>query len=282
MEQLESLVTPPPPGARIFRGLIGEDAASPNSSISVRVPAYHASRSFGPCYFAPRPLQDGSLLLPQRNDPCLVALDENEEAELLSWWAADPTSEAGRVTQSEHDALVSRVSALEAGLPTNVAVSSGTSVDISVPASANFAILDFELEYPSTQLLVLQPNGDASVLVTDRTFTSSTVGPNAINNPPTASQNTTAAGLLMASNFGSSGNIRVIGNARVITRSGYSGRRIMESTVSYTNVIGSGNVYIVNMRAAATFNVSPLTFLRFALTVGSGPFSNGIIQARFI
>jgi hypothetical protein len=104
MQDLRSLVTTPAAPPRVYRGLIGDDATGPNDQVTVRVPAYDASRSFGPCYVTPRPLRSGALLYPVRNDPCVVALDENEQAEILVWWANDPTADANaasRLTSAE-------------------------------------------------------------------------------------------------------------------------------------------------------------------------------------
>lgn len=102
---------------QILKGFIAEDAATPDSEINVLLPAYDLSRQFGPSTFQPRPLLDGSVMLPARNDPCLVALDEHDNAHILTWWASDPTSDANRVTQAEFDALGARVGAIELGLP---------------------------------------------------------------------------------------------------------------------------------------------------------------------
>jgi hypothetical protein len=101
---LSSLANPSAPGPRIFRGFIAEDATDPNAQVEVRIPAYNASRTFGPCSFMPRPLRSGGLMYPIRNDPCLVALDENEQADLINWWAEDPTINqdfAARLTSIE-------------------------------------------------------------------------------------------------------------------------------------------------------------------------------------
>jgi hypothetical protein len=99
MQDLRSLATPSAVPPQVYRGLIGDDATGPNDQVTVRVPAYDASRSFGPCYVTPRPLRSGALLYPVRNDPCVVALDENEQAEILVWWANDPTADANAASR---------------------------------------------------------------------------------------------------------------------------------------------------------------------------------------
>ena len=91
-DNLRTLATTNHDTTRIYRGLIATDAVTPNDLVEVRIPEYHAGRTFGPCYFTPRPLLSGGLLFPIRNDPCVVALDEHENAELISWWQSDPTS----------------------------------------------------------------------------------------------------------------------------------------------------------------------------------------------
>lgn len=94
MDDLTTLANRPGRGSRIFRGLIAEDAETVNDELKARLPAYDPSRQFGPFHFHPRPRADGvGVLLPSRNDPCLVALDENDQADLLSWWVEDPTEE---------------------------------------------------------------------------------------------------------------------------------------------------------------------------------------------
>jgi hypothetical protein len=113
MDDLSTLANSPGRGLRIFRGLIADDAADANDVVNVRIPTYDPGRTFGPCPWAPRVLNDGTPLWPMRNDGCLVALDENDQAEILNWWAEDPTLIANRVTQAEHDALAGRVTNLE-------------------------------------------------------------------------------------------------------------------------------------------------------------------------
>lgn len=92
MDDLTTLANQRGRGLRIFQGLIAEDATGPNDVVPVRIPSYEPSRQFGPCNWAPRVLNDGSPLWPNRNDGCLVALDENDQAEIINWWADDPTS----------------------------------------------------------------------------------------------------------------------------------------------------------------------------------------------
>jgi hypothetical protein len=110
---LSSLANQPPEGSQIFRGKIADDATSPNDLIHVRIPDYHPGQQFGPCRFSPRPLMDGGTLLPLRDDPCLVALDENDEAELINWWAEDPTDDlyvnAGSILTFTHTTPASAV-----------------------------------------------------------------------------------------------------------------------------------------------------------------------------
>jgi hypothetical protein len=72
---------------QIIKGYIADDATSPNDEVEA--------------------------MLPTRNDPCVVALDEDDNAVLLSWWSEDPTSAADRVTQPELDALDTRLDAIE-------------------------------------------------------------------------------------------------------------------------------------------------------------------------
>lgn len=92
MERLESLATHDPPEHSILKGYIAEDATTPNDEVSVLIPSYDMSKRFGPVTFMPRPLSDGSgVLLPTRYDPCLVGIDEEGEARLITWWAEDPT-----------------------------------------------------------------------------------------------------------------------------------------------------------------------------------------------
>lgn len=91
MDDLTTLANANGRGLRIFKGLIAEDATGPNDMVPVRIPTYDPSRQFGPCHFAPRLLNDGSPLFPNRNDECTVCLDENDNAEILNWWAEDPT-----------------------------------------------------------------------------------------------------------------------------------------------------------------------------------------------
>lgn len=119
-EILRTLVTPPAEGSRIFRGLIATDASGPNDRVEVRVPGYHAGRSFGPCYVTPRPFRDGSLAYPQRGDLCMIALDENEQAEIVMWWVEDPT-----LPQT----FATRLGALESARPTLVTVLPPTPYD---------------------------------------------------------------------------------------------------------------------------------------------------------
>jgi hypothetical protein len=90
----------------VVKGYIAEDAATPNDEIHVLIPSYDMSRQFGPSTFTPRPLMDNSVMLPARNDPCLVALDEDDNAHIVRWWASDPTDPVNRVTQAELDAAV--------------------------------------------------------------------------------------------------------------------------------------------------------------------------------
>lgn len=75
----------------IVNGVIAEDAVHPDDQISVTIPSYDNGKTFGPSHFAPRPLQDGTILLPSRGDECLVGIDDDGEAHILTWWAADPT-----------------------------------------------------------------------------------------------------------------------------------------------------------------------------------------------
>jgi hypothetical protein len=92
MDDLNTLANQRGRGLRVFRALIADDATDSNDLVNVRIPAYDPSRQFGPCHWAPRILNDGTPLWPNRNDQCLVALDENDQAEILNWWAEDPTS----------------------------------------------------------------------------------------------------------------------------------------------------------------------------------------------
>jgi hypothetical protein len=92
MDDLSTLANSRGRGLRIFRALIGDDATGANDTVNVRIPAYEPSRNFGPCHWAPRILNDGSPLWPMRNDECIVALDENDQAEIINWWADDPTT----------------------------------------------------------------------------------------------------------------------------------------------------------------------------------------------
>lgn len=113
MDNLSSIATTPGRGSRLYRGLIAEDAIGPNDTVPVRIELYDPTRQFGPCHWSPRTLADGSPMYPMRNDECLVALDENDQAEIVNWWADDPTSATDRVTQTEYDALAGRVTNLE-------------------------------------------------------------------------------------------------------------------------------------------------------------------------
>lgn len=101
MERLDSLATYNSVEDRVTRGYIADDASHPDDEVGVLIPSYDVSKVFGPVHFAPRPLQDGSILLPARMDPCLVVLDDNDEADLINWWVADPTNPVNRVTQTE-------------------------------------------------------------------------------------------------------------------------------------------------------------------------------------
>jgi len=105
MDDLTTLANQRGRGLRIFQGLIAEDATGPNDVVPVRIPRYDPTRQFGPCHWAPRMLNSGTPLWPMRNDECLVALDENDQAEIINWWAEDPTL----ITNS----VSTRVSALE-------------------------------------------------------------------------------------------------------------------------------------------------------------------------
>jgi hypothetical protein len=91
MENLSSIANTRGRGSRLYRGLIAEDATGPNDTVPVRIPSYEPARQFGPCHWFPRTLADGTLLFPIRNDGCLVALDENDQAEIVNWWSDDPT-----------------------------------------------------------------------------------------------------------------------------------------------------------------------------------------------
>lgn len=94
MERLETLASAPEVEDVITTGYIANDAEHPDDLVGLLIPSYDLGRVFGPSHFEPRTLQDGTMLLPQRNDPCLVGFDEEGEAHLLIWWAADPTEPA--------------------------------------------------------------------------------------------------------------------------------------------------------------------------------------------
>lgn len=105
MDRLETLASSETDADLILKGFIAEDAVHPDDQVGLLIPSYDLGKVFGPSHFEPRPLRDGTILFPVRNDPCLVALDEEGEAHLLTWWAADPTNAANLVTQAELDAL---------------------------------------------------------------------------------------------------------------------------------------------------------------------------------
>jgi hypothetical protein len=151
--------------------------------------------------------------------------------------------------------------------------------DAAIPDSATIVLLDFEVEYSVGAWLLLQPNASVSSIVTDYAYTSSTLAPDAITGPTVAQ--ITTAGLFMASTVGSTGTIRAVGSARVVA-SNYTGRTMMDSSVSFTNSIGSSNAYIVRIQSSAAYDLSdPLTSIRVALTASGTPtFSAGNVLVR--
>jgi hypothetical protein len=83
----------------VWVGEIAEDAITANDEVTVKITDYDANQQFGPVKFVPQPLSGGGVLLPSRGDWCLVALDQDDNAQLVAWRADDPTG--GPITVEE-------------------------------------------------------------------------------------------------------------------------------------------------------------------------------------
>jgi hypothetical protein len=80
---------------QVWTGYIAEDASHPNDLIHVVIPDYDPDQTHGPCTFSPRPSWNGGAggppLLPNYKDPCIVAFDQDGNAQLVDWWTEDGT-----------------------------------------------------------------------------------------------------------------------------------------------------------------------------------------------
>jgi hypothetical protein len=80
-------------GPAVWVGKFAEDAATANAEIEVLITDIDPGVRFGPVKFAPQPRSDGNgVLLPTRGDWCLVAFDQDDNAQLISWRTDDPTA----------------------------------------------------------------------------------------------------------------------------------------------------------------------------------------------
>lgn len=72
--------------ARVFEGVVDDDASSLSDEVRVIIPAHDYDQPFGPAPWMPR-----GDLLPAKGDRCVVALAETDdpgepEVWILAWW----------------------------------------------------------------------------------------------------------------------------------------------------------------------------------------------------
>jgi hypothetical protein len=88
MDRLGSLAGPS--GAEALDGehpiLQGQVAEVSGQMLTVRLPGYAASQTFGPMRWNPVAKVGGGTYTPEREDPCVVGLDAVDDPVLLQWW----------------------------------------------------------------------------------------------------------------------------------------------------------------------------------------------------
>lgn len=74
------------PRSQIRGGWIAQTADEVEDDLEVVVPSFDETYRHGPCKWPTRVDDDGGLVYPTREDPCLVAFDEEGEPQIILWW----------------------------------------------------------------------------------------------------------------------------------------------------------------------------------------------------
>jgi len=83
---LDSLLPGRSPQTNIMPGTFNDNISSVSDEVFIVVPTFDENQKFGPCRWMPRVDDDGVTVLPQRGDPALLVITDNNDPWVVAWW----------------------------------------------------------------------------------------------------------------------------------------------------------------------------------------------------